>query len=152
MKLYRSIGEKELKNLLQGYPIHGIYPSGCIDGSDCEIEKRSVVCFYTEPFMWSDKEHKHVIICDIPEEELTFGTATYLVSKDVIKKRQWSGRDGSELLKLSEAYVDTYTIKNVKIVYLCEHYASWYIEEHIKPYCIKNGVILNTTENNILNM
>lgn len=152
MKLYRTIGKKELMNLLQGYPIHGMYPSGCIDGSDCKMEKRSVVCFYTEPFHWSDKEHKYIIVCDIPDEELTFGTAKYMVSKDTIKTRKWSGRNGSESLLLNEAYIDTYTIKNVKKVYLHGHFADWYIEEHIKPYCIENDIILDTTEVNILNM
>lgn len=127
MLLYRSIGQTELKKIINEIPVRGIY--------DCELEpqttcdKNNVICLFTQPFKWTDKAHTFHLTLDIPDSEITFGKAYYYMSKNAVKTKQWSGRYGEECVTFDEAYIDQYTIDNVlQIEGICAAYAKWYID------------------------
>ena len=141
MRLYRSINDKELNKLLREVKVRGMY--------DCQFESQNdsklnnVICTFTQDFRWKDKEHTFYIVLDIPMNRiLERCKAEYYLSKEAIKNRLWSGRDGQEILKMEEAYLDEYGIDDIVTIKGINHYANWYIEENIKPVAEKYGIIL----------
>ena len=141
MRLYRSIGEKELQKLLREIRVRGMF--------DCEFESQNktklnnVICTFTKDFRWKDKEHIFYIIMEIPDERIIEkNEAIYYVSKEAIKSKVWSGRDGQEIYKIEEAYLDSYDINDIVTIKGINHYASWYINERIKPISEKYGIDL----------
>ena len=138
MILYRSIGESELRQLLSQYVINGRY--------DCETEcqnsngMKNAVCFFVDEVRWSDAAHKYMIVVDIPVEELAFGCGTYHAAASLRKTKVWTGRDGSELYSIREAYASTYDISQVKELYLLGHYAKHHVDDYIRPICNKHGI------------
>ena len=141
MKLYRSIGEKELQKLLREVRVRGMYD--CAFESQNKTELNNVICTFTQDFRWKDKDHIFYIIMEIPNDRIIeINKSTYYVSKDAIKNRIWSGRDGQEILKMEEAYLDEYGIDDIVTIKGINHYANWYIEENIKPVAEKYGIVL----------
>ena len=141
MRLYRSIGEKELRKLLREIKIRGMYD--CAFESQNKTKLNNVICTFTQDFRWKDKDHLFYIIMEIPNDRIIeINKSTYYVSKDAIKNRIWSGRDGQEILKIEEAYLDEYSIDDVVAIKGIKHYANWYIEENIKPVAEKYGIVL----------
>lgn len=141
MRLYRSIGKTELQKLLREVRVRGMYD--CAFESQNKTKLNNVICTFTQDFRWKDKDHLFYIIMEIPDERIIEkNEATYYVSKDAIKNRIWSGRDGQEILKMEEAYLDEYSIDDVVAIKGIKHYANWYIEEHIKPISEKYGITL----------
>lgn len=150
MLLYRSIGEKELRNLFQ--------EDGKILGQyNCKIEGQNncnssaTCCFFVDEILWKDANHRFMIVVDIPEDYLTFGIGTYFAAKSLAKTKIWSGRDGSEIYKLREAYINSYKISQVKEVYLFDYFANHFIEGSLRPICDKYGIKLFTTEKPFIN-
>lgn len=145
MLLYRSIGEKELRNLFE--------EDGKIFGQyNCKIESQNshnssaTCCFFVDEILWKDVNHRFMIVVDIPEDCLTFGTGTYFAAKSLAKTKIWSGRDGSEIYKLREAYINSYKISQVKEVYLFDYFANHFIDRSLKPICDKYGIKLFVKE------
>ena len=150
MLLYRSIGEKELRNLFQE-------DSKILGQYNCKIEGQNncnssaTCCFFVDEILWKDANHRFMIVVDIPEDYLTFGIGTYFAAKSLAKTKIWSGRDGSEIYKLREAYINSYKISQVKEVYLFDYFANHFIESSLRPICDKYGIKLFTTEKPFIN-
>lgn len=141
MRLYRSIGEKELRKLLREIKIRGMYD--CAFESQNKTKLNNVICTFTQDFRWKDKDHLFYIIMEIPNDRIIeINKSTYYVSKDTIKNRIWSGRDGQEILKMEEAYLDEYGIDDIVTIKGINYYANWYINEYIKPISEKYGITL----------
>lgn len=141
MRLYRSVNDKELKKLIRGVKVRGMYD--CMFESQNKTKLNNVICTFTQDFRWKDKDHIFYIIMEIPNDRIIeINKATYYVSKDTIKNRIWSGREGAEILKLEEAYLDEYGIDDVVAIKGINRYAKWYINEQIKPVAEKYGIIL----------
>ena len=140
MLLYRSIGEKELFSLLRGEVIQGRY--NCNTEVQTTSKEKNVCCFYVDLFRWKDSQHKFLIVVDIPEKYLSFGIGEYWASNETRKTKTWTGRNGSELYKIREAYVYSYSIKDVKELYLFNHFATWVVDEKISPICDKYKIKL----------
>lgn len=138
MILYRSIGEKELNKLLREVTVRGMYD--CHTEGQNSVSCDNVVCCFTDKFRWKDKDHLFFLTLEIPEEDCIFGKGHYWISKQAIKEKVWTGREGSENFEIKEAYIDHYGIQNVKEIDGLDHYAKWYIEEQIKPIAKKYNI------------
>ena len=71
MKLYRSIGEKELRGLLEGQMIYGMF--NCQKEHQNNSYLKNACCFYVDEVRWNDANHIFMLVLEIPEERLTFG-------------------------------------------------------------------------------
>lgn len=131
MLIYRSIGERELFQLLNGNIIYGQY--------DCSAEKQNsskktnAICCFVEKYFWKDSKHKFFVILDIPNNQIELGKGIYYASKNLSKTKIWSGRKGNTVYEIQEAYIDKYSYKNVCTIYLGNYYANWYMNKHILP-------------------
>ena len=133
MKLYRSIGEKEFLDLIGGKTIIGRYCCKTEPQNTCDEE--NVCCFFVDELLWQDTNHKFLIVVDIPQEYLSFGIGKYYASKNLRKTKTWSGRNGGENYKIREAYVSSYSLEDVKEIFLFNHFANHFVET------IKNKLI-----------
>lgn len=143
MKLYRSINDKELNKLLREVKVRGMY--------DCQFESQNdsklnnVICTFTEDFRWKDKNHIFYITLDIPDDRiLEINKGKYYVPQETVKSKMWTGRNGTALFEIDEAYLDEYNIADVVSIKGISHYANWYIEKNIKPVAEKYGIILES--------
>ena len=140
MKLYRSIGEKELRGLLEGQMIYGMF--NCQKEHQNNSYLKNACCFFVDEVRWNDASHEFMLVLEIPEERLTFGIGDYYAGKSLKDEKIWSGRNGSLHYKIREAYTLSYCIDDVKEIYLFNHFADWYVEKLIKPICKSNNVKL----------
>lgn len=138
MKLFRSIGTEEFLSLISNGMIHGKY--NCITEQQNDCDMKGVCCFYVDEVMWIDKKHRFLVVVDIPEEELCFGNGTYFAAKDFAKTKVWSGRNGNTKYSVREAYCDSYSLSQVKEIFLFGHYTNTFVKESIIPVCEKYGI------------
>ena len=146
MKLYRSIGTKELDILMAGKEVNGQYNSfnfreHIIKTNDAE-RLENIVCFFTDRIRWKDAEHYVFLEAEISDKELTFGIGIYHAAKSLAKTNTWSGRWGNTRYEFQEAYINKYDESNITAIYIGDKYADWYVEKYIVPWTKKNGIIL----------
>lgn len=131
MIVYRSIGESELFTLINGSTVKGQFD--CYKEVQCSSRRKNAICLFTEKIRWYDKAHCFFVVLDIPKEKLSFGKGIYYAAKTFATTKVWTGRTGSVTYELDEAYTNSYSIKNVKGIYLGNRYANWYREKVINP-------------------
>jgi hypothetical protein len=144
MRIGRSIGEAELRMLLSGSVVNGKY--NCSTESQNSNKDKNVVCFFVDDVKWQDKAHKFFIICDIPASRLKFGVGEYWAAKTMAKTNIWTGRRGDTLYGIREAYIQSYSIADVKAIYLYNYFADWYIEKIVTPACAENNIELHVKD------
>lgn len=147
MKLYRSIGEDELGSILKGSIVQGRY--NCKTEHQNSTNEENTCCFFVDEVRWRDKQHQFVIVVDIPIECLSFGIGKYWASKEMKNTKTWTGRNGSELYKIREAYISSYSIVDVKEIYLFGHFAKWVVDK-IKSICNENDIVLHDVDCSML--
>lgn len=121
---YRSIGEKELIDLLNKKTIEGNYN---ID-TERQVQKDSnkelgkVVCFYKDERYWKDKSHLFFLKCSFNKDEVVgYGTGLYWAGQSLAKTKIWNGRSGYESYYFKEFYVKKYDYRNIEsIMYINE--------------------------------
>lgn len=113
MILRRSIGDTEMWALLSGDTIQGRFE--CNKNSQCGLRKKGkYICFFVDDYWWIDNnEHRFCITVDIPEDKLIFGEGIYYAGASMKKTHIWSGKRGNEAYYLKEAYVKSYSIKDI---------------------------------------
>lgn len=150
MILYRTIGWKELETFL--YAKNPVFGSGRYqDLAECGCNSKypyGIVCFFTEPIPFIDKDHKIEIVVDINKPML--GKGEYNVAKDFWKNPRFTHR-GSMNIILQEAYKRKYTIKEVKAINLRGKY-SLYFSDRIKIKCEKEGIEFHNSKKYHFNM
>lgn len=137
MRLYRSIGENELKTLLKKCPVVGKYHCSTEMQNTCGLQ--NAVCFFVDEFHWSDTNHKFVVVVDIPNTLLEFGVGTYYAPKSLKNTKVWTGRTGEYVYGIREAYIDSYSLSDVVEIYLFNYY-NISTSKQIKEICDENNV------------
>lgn len=142
MKGYRSIGESELKFLLfSNNPVYGQRIWSNIVGSGCHVNTYGTVCFFLEPYKWHDKQHKFDLVVRIPDDA-DIGVAVYNASPKMEETKIFTGRTGNSAVRIKEAYVRFYNPEDICELHLNGGYADWFVEETIRPFCEKYGILL----------
>lgn len=141
MKLFRSIGTNELMQLINGSTVHGRYNCEGEKLNNCEL--KNMCCFFVDEVMWKDKQHSFLVVVDIPEEDIYFGNGIYNATKNFANTKVWSGRWGDSQYSIREAYCDSYSLSQVKEIYLFGHYTSSFVNDVIMPKCNEYGVVLH---------
>ena len=109
---YRTIGIAELKHLLDGDTINGRYSNSSEKQNKSSLE--NVVCFFTTPLMWDDKDHLVMIKCKFDDKDvLEVGQGDYYAASNLRKTNIWSGKRGNTKYKIEEFYTKSYNIQNV---------------------------------------
>lgn len=138
MLLYRSIGEKELFKLLDGDIIYGQY--NCSKEIQNSSKKTNAICCFVEKYFWSDSKHKFFVILDIPNNQIELGNGFYDASKNLSKTKIWSGRRGNTTYTIQEAYIDEYSYKNVRTIYLGNYFTKRRMKEYVLPKLEKYNI------------
>lgn len=113
--LQRSISDIELRSLLEGREITGRYDIASEKQSQSKV-KIPVIQTFAANVWWTDVYHKHLIILEVPENRIKRGTGDYWAQKDFAKTHIWTGRTGQEHYFIPEAYLASYSLKDVKCI------------------------------------
>ena len=113
--LHRSISAIELRYLLEGREITGRYDIASEKQSQSKVRVPVIQTFAADVW-WTDIYHKHLVILEVPESRIRRGVGDYWAQKNFAKTHIWTGRTGSEHYFIPEAYLTSYSLKDVKCI------------------------------------
>lgn len=138
MRLYRSIGIEELETIFNAQcPVLGKYH--CSNEIQNTSKMKNAICFFVDEIRWKDASHKFFIVVDISVTKLEFGIGTYFAGKSLKKAQIWTGKCGSITYGLREAYTESYSINDVKELYIF-NYFNLSVTKNLSKICKKNGI------------
>lgn len=143
MKLYRSIGMQELKTLFKAKcPVIGKYH--CSEENCNTSQLQNAVCFFVDNVRWRDNDHRFTITVDIPATLLEFGIGTYYAKETLANTNIWDGASGDYTYGIREAYVDTYSLKNVVELNVFDECDEKEVE-WLREKCSENNIVFHVT-------
>lgn len=147
MLIYRSIGIMELLVLLNDKTVNGRYNNSTEKQNDSTDD--NIVCFFTAPYRWQDKNHRFHIILDIKENDKRIvgkGKGIYFAAKNFAETKVWTGRKGSVEYFLPEIYLSNYSASDIISIDGIQTFASHFIKSNIEPFLNKYKIKAETVQ------
>ena len=112
IRLFRSVGPKELIALLVDGHVHGRYYLSAEPLTSSNLDK--VICFFNDYTLWKDKSHKFMVCIEVdPDRILEECDSIWYVTKSFEKRRRVHAKKGPIKTILRESYLNYYDLKDI---------------------------------------